>query len=138
MATSVAASAGAGEPGTAGGAAAGVDVPEDPGEAARACLEGGRRRLELLETDDGEVVVNRGTAEDGDLRLGDTTTLLTPEPVTVTVVGIAIALVVGIPFHEFSHAAIADSLGDHRPRALHRVRPLRRALPLQCHPRFQR
>ena len=36
-----------------------------------------------------EVVVNRGTAEDGDLRVGDTTTLLTPEPVTVTIVGIA-------------------------------------------------
>jgi Zn-dependent protease len=36
-------------------------------------------------------------------------------------IGIAVALVVGITFHEFSHAAIADSLGDHRPRALGRV-----------------
>lgn len=36
-------------------------------------------------------------------------------------VGIAIALVVGITFHEFSHAFIADQLGDHRPRALGRV-----------------
>jgi Zn-dependent protease len=35
--------------------------------------------------------------------------------------GIAIALVVGITFHEFSHAFIADALGDHRPRALGRV-----------------
>jgi Zn-dependent protease len=37
------------------------------------------------------------------------------------IVGIAIALVVGITFHEFSHAFIADQLGDHRPRALGRV-----------------
>lgn len=35
--------------------------------------------------------------------------------------GIAIALVVGITFHEFSHAFVADQLGDHRPRALGRV-----------------
>jgi Zn-dependent protease len=32
-----------------------------------------------------------------------------------------VALVVGITFHEFSHAFIADQLGDHRPRALGRV-----------------
>ncbi|MGV9457103.1 ABC transporter permease [Streptomyces sp. NPDC003635] len=37
----------------------------------------------------GEVVVNRGTAERGDLRIGDTTTLRTPDPVRVTVVGLA-------------------------------------------------
>jgi Zn-dependent protease len=37
------------------------------------------------------------------------------------IAGIAIALVVGITFHEFSHAFIADQLGDHRPRALGRV-----------------
>jgi Zn-dependent protease len=37
------------------------------------------------------------------------------------IVGIAAALVVGITFHEFSHAFIADQLGDHRPRALGRV-----------------
>lgn len=36
-------------------------------------------------------------------------------------IGIAIALVVGITFHEFSHAFTADQLGDHRPRALGRV-----------------
>jgi Zn-dependent protease len=35
--------------------------------------------------------------------------------------GIAVALVVGITFHEFSHAFVADALGDHRPRALGRV-----------------
>lgn len=37
------------------------------------------------------------------------------------IVGIAVALVVGVTFHEFSHAFIADQLGDHRPRALGRV-----------------
>ncbi len=36
-------------------------------------------------------------------------------------IGIGVALVVGITFHEFSHAFIADQLGDHRPRALGRV-----------------
>jgi len=47
-------------------------------------------------------------------------------------VGIAVALVVGITFHEFSHAAIADSLGDHRPRALGRIslNPVRHIDPL--------
>jgi Zn-dependent protease len=35
--------------------------------------------------------------------------------------GIAVALIVGITFHEFSHAYVADVLGDHRPRALGRV-----------------
>ncbi len=38
---------------------------------------------------DDEVVVNRGAANTGGLHVGDTTTLLTPEPVTVRVVGIA-------------------------------------------------
>lgn len=37
------------------------------------------------------------------------------------IIGLAIALVAGITFHEFSHAATADALGDHRPRALGRV-----------------
>ncbi|MFG3552035.1 ABC transporter permease [Streptomyces sp. NPDC047725] len=37
----------------------------------------------------GEVVVNRGAAEKGGLRIGDTTTLRTPDPVRVTVVGLA-------------------------------------------------
>jgi len=47
-------------------------------------------------------------------------------------IGIAIALVVGITFHEFSHALTADLLGDHRPRALGRVslNPLRHLDPL--------
>ncbi|MFI5795853.1 ABC transporter permease [Streptomyces sp. NPDC051677] len=37
----------------------------------------------------GEVVVNRGTAEQGGLKIGDTTTLRTPDPVRVTIVGLA-------------------------------------------------
>ncbi|MFJ6388159.1 ABC transporter permease [Streptomyces sp. NPDC091972] len=37
----------------------------------------------------GEVVVNRGAAEKGGLRIGDTTILRTPDPVEVTVVGLA-------------------------------------------------
>jgi Zn-dependent protease len=37
------------------------------------------------------------------------------------IAGIAVALVVGITFHEFSHAFTADQLGDHRPKALGRV-----------------
>jgi Zn-dependent protease len=32
-----------------------------------------------------------------------------------------IALVVGLTFHEFSHALVADQLGDHRPRAMGRL-----------------
>ena len=47
-------------------------------------------------------------------------------------IGVAVALVVGITFHEFSHAFVADQLGDHRPRALGRVslNPLRHLDPL--------
>ncbi|UXY25975.1 ABC transporter permease [Streptomyces sp. HUAS TT20] len=37
----------------------------------------------------GEVVVNRGTAKKGHLKTGDTTTLRTPDPVKVTIVGLA-------------------------------------------------
>ncbi|MFK4071743.1 ABC transporter permease [Streptomyces sp. NPDC029674] len=37
----------------------------------------------------GEVVVNRGAAEAGDLKIGDTTTLRTPDPVEVRIVGLA-------------------------------------------------
>ncbi|MEV0112754.1 FtsX-like permease family protein [Streptomyces sp. NPDC050844] len=37
----------------------------------------------------GEVVVNRGAAESGGLKIGDTTTLRTPDPVKVTIVGLA-------------------------------------------------
>ena len=32
-----------------------------------------------------------------------------------------IALLVGLTFHEFSHALVADELGDHRPRAMGRL-----------------
>ena len=48
------------------------------------------------------------------------------------IIGIAIALIVGITFHEFSHAFIADQLGDHRPRALGRVslNPVRHIDPI--------
>lgn len=48
------------------------------------------------------------------------------------ILAIAIALVVGITFHEFSHALVADSLGDHRPRALGRLslNPMRHLDPL--------
>ena len=38
---------------------------------------------------DDEVVVNRAAADDGDLGVGDTTTVLTPEPVEVEIVGLA-------------------------------------------------
>ncbi|MFF7276981.1 FtsX-like permease family protein [Streptomyces griseorubiginosus] len=37
----------------------------------------------------GEVVVNRGTADRGDLKIGDTTVLRTPDPVEVKIVGLA-------------------------------------------------
>jgi Zn-dependent protease len=37
------------------------------------------------------------------------------------IAGIAVALIIGITFHEFSHALIADQLGDRQPRALGRV-----------------
>ena len=37
----------------------------------------------------GEVVIDRGSAKTGGLSIGDTTTVLTPEPIEVTVVGIA-------------------------------------------------
>ncbi|WP_380279741.1 ABC transporter permease [Kitasatospora purpeofusca] len=37
----------------------------------------------------GEAVINRGAAKAGDLKLGDTTVLRAPDPVTVTIVGIA-------------------------------------------------
>jgi putative ABC transport system permease protein len=36
-----------------------------------------------------EVVINRGAADDGNLHIGDRTTVLTPEPVDVTIVGIS-------------------------------------------------
>src|SRR5207249_1313898 len=38
---------------------------------------------------DDEVVINRGAAKSGHLRVGDTTTVETPDPVRVTIVGIA-------------------------------------------------
>lgn len=41
----------------------------------------------------------------------------TPE----AIIGLLVALIVGTTFHEFSHAFVADQLGDHRPRAMGRV-----------------
>jgi putative ABC transport system permease protein len=38
---------------------------------------------------DDEVVINRRTADEGELEIGDRTTVLTPEPVAVTIVGIS-------------------------------------------------
>jgi Zn-dependent protease len=48
------------------------------------------------------------------------------------IAGILLGLVAGIAFHEFSHAFVADLLGDRRPRALGRVslNPLRHLDPL--------
>lgn len=58
--------------------------------------------------------------------------MLLGSPSPPVLVGILVALVVGITFHEFSHAIVADQLGDHRPRALGRVsvNPLRHLDPL--------
>ena len=49
-----------------------------------------------------------------------------------TVAGLLLGLLAGIAAHEFSHAFVADQLGDHRPRALGRVtlNPLRHLDPL--------
>jgi len=46
--------------------------------------------------------------------------------------GILLGMLAGIATHEFSHALVADQLGDHRPRALGRVslNPLRHLDPL--------
>lgn len=45
--------------------------------------------------------------------------LLFGDPAAIA--GVLVALLVGLTFHEFSHAYVADQLGDHRPRALGRV-----------------
>ncbi|MEX0709996.1 MAG: site-2 protease family protein [Chloroflexota bacterium] len=58
--------------------------------------------------------------------------MLFSNPDPALLVGIVVALVAGITFHEFSHALLADQLGDHMPRALGRVslNPLRHLDPL--------
>ncbi|HLE88501.1 MAG TPA: site-2 protease family protein [Candidatus Limnocylindria bacterium] len=58
--------------------------------------------------------------------------MLFSNPDPPLLVGIVVALLAGITFHEFSHALLADQLGDHRPRALGRVslNPLRHLEPL--------
>jgi len=38
-----------------------------------------------------------------------------------TLIAGVVALLVGLTFHEFSHALTADQLGDHRPRAMGRL-----------------
>jgi Zn-dependent protease len=50
----------------------------------------------------------------------------------IWIIGVAVALVVGITCHEFSHAFVADSFGDHQPRAMGRVslNPARHIDPL--------
>ncbi|HEY7738112.1 MAG TPA: site-2 protease family protein [Candidatus Limnocylindria bacterium] len=49
-----------------------------------------------------------------------------------TLVGILVGMLAGITVHEFSHAFVADQLGDRQPRALGRVslNPLRHLDPL--------
>lgn len=47
--------------------------------------------------------------------------MLGSAPSIEQLIGSIVALVVGLTFHEFSHAAVADSLGDHRPRAMGRL-----------------
>ena len=48
------------------------------------------------------------------------------------IAGLVIGLLLGITFHEFSHALVADRLGDRQPRAMGRVslNPLRHLDPL--------
>lgn len=48
------------------------------------------------------------------------------------IIGLVIGMLTGITGHEFSHALVADQLGDHRPRAMGRVslNPLRHLDPL--------
>ncbi|MPZ86707.1 MAG: diacylglycerol kinase [Nitriliruptorales bacterium] len=48
--------------GTGNDFARGLGLPLDPTEAAKRCLQGGSRRLDLLITDDGQVVVNASHA----------------------------------------------------------------------------
>jgi Zn-dependent protease len=44
-----------------------------------------------------------------------------PAAALIFATALGTALVIGIGFHEFSHAYVADSLGDHTPRAYGRV-----------------
>ena len=50
----------------------------------------------------------------------------------LTLLAVALALVIGITCHEFSHALVADLLGDHRPRAMGRLslNPVRHIDPM--------
>ncbi len=55
---------------------------------------------------------------------------LNASPIELT--GILLALVIAITCHEFSHAFVADTFGDHQPRAMGRVslNPVRHIDPL--------
>jgi Zn-dependent protease len=44
-----------------------------------------------------------------------------PEVFVILIGAFAFSMLVGLTFHEFSHAFVADSLGDHTPRRLGRV-----------------
>jgi Zn-dependent protease len=57
--------------------------------------------------------------------------LLLQDPSIAVLAGIVVGMLLGITFHEFSHAFTADALGDHQPRALGRVslNPLRHLDP---------
>jgi Zn-dependent protease len=47
--------------------------------------------------------------------------MLFSNPSIEALIAAAVALLVGLTFHEFSHALLADQLGDHRPRAMGRL-----------------
>jgi Zn-dependent protease len=47
--------------------------------------------------------------------------MLFTQPSIEALIAAAVALLVGLTFHEFSHALLADQLGDRRPRAMGRL-----------------
>ncbi|MEO6123285.1 MAG: FtsX-like permease family protein [Ilumatobacteraceae bacterium] len=61
----------------------GTLLPGQPGFNSYSIVDG------RAPTGDREVVIDRGSAKVGKLRVGDTTTVLTPDPVSVHIVGIA-------------------------------------------------
>jgi putative ABC transport system permease protein len=67
---------------------------------------------------DDEVIINRGAATTGHLRLGGTTTLLTPQPVRVVIVGIALLVAAFSIYNTFSILAAQRSRDTALLRAL--------------------